>query len=254
MNKVCIITGGSRGIGKGIAKLFLEKGYKVAIVSKNSESLAKAKFYFDSISLEPVFFECDISDPKTVKETVSAIHSSFGRIDTLINSAGISKLTLLEEDCFEEWKKQIDINLSGTFYFSKEVFMKMKEKNSGSIINISSVYGLIGGEGYSAYCASKHGVIGLTKSMALEASKYNITVNSICPGWVETDMFDNDMTELSDKYGIEKDDLISDELNAIPLKKFSSVDDVAELAYWLSSDKARNMTGQALNLSGGLVV
>lgn len=254
MNKVCIITGGSRGIGKGIAKIFLEKGYKVAIVSKNSDSLTKAKFYFDELNLYPSFFECDISNPITVKETVNAIYSTFGQIDILVNSAGISKLTMLEEDCFDEWKKQIDINLSGTFYFSKEVFMNMKNNNSGSIINISSVYGLIGGEGYSAYCASKHGVIGVTKAMALECAKYNINVNAICPGWVETDMFDSDMSELSEKYGIEKEFLVSDELNAIPLKRFSSIEEVSELAYFLSSDKAKNITGQAINISGGLAI
>jgi len=130
----------------------------------------------------------------------------------------------------------------------------MKNNSSGRIINISSVYGLIGGIGYSAYCASKHGVIGLTKALALEMAPYKITVNAICPAWVETDMFENDMNEMSEIYKIEKDILISDEKMAIPLQSFISVEEISDLVIYLSSDSAKNITGQALNISGGLAI
>lgn len=250
--KFAIVTGGSRGIGKEITKKLLESGYQVTIISKKTENLKKTVDEINNINLDS--FTCDVSNIEQVKSTVQNIYNKYQKIDLLVNSAGISKLNLLETEDYQAWKNQIDINLSGTFYFSREAILKMKDNFSGRIINISSVYGLIGGEGYSAYCASKHGVIGLTKALALETAKYNITVNAICPGWVETDMFDNDMNEISLAYNIEKEVIIEDEKMAVPLKSFTEVEDIANLVLYLASDSSKNITGQAINISGGLAV
>lgn len=250
--KIALITGGSRGIGKETAKVFSSQGIKVVLVSKSQENLKKTRDEINSPLIE--IFPCDVTDIGQVKYTVNKVYENFSKIDILVNSAGISKLTLLDEDNYDNWKAQIDVNLMGTCYFSREVYLKMKQKNSGRIINISSVYGLIGGEGYSAYCASKHAIIGLTKSMALEAAKYNITINAICPGWVETDMFENDMEEMAIAYRIEKEVLIEDEKFAVPLKNFTDPKDIAELAMFLTTDAAKNITGQAVNISGGLAI
>jgi len=252
--KTVLITGGSRGIGKSIAEKFAKKNYNVVIVSKSIENLEKTKKEFLEKSLNLDVYSCDVTDIKQVKEVVSNVYNKFSSIDILVNSAGVSFINLLEDDDYSKWHKQIDTNLTGTFYFSKEVFKKMKNNSSGRIINISSVYGLIGGIGYSAYCASKHGVIGLTKALALEMAPYKITVNAICPAWVETDMFENDMNEMSEIYKIEKDILISDEKMAIPLQSFISVEEISDLVIYLSSDSAKNITGQALNISGGLAI
>jgi len=252
--KTVLITGGSRGIGKSIAEKFAKKNYNVVIVSKSIENLEKTKKEFLEKSLNLDVYSCDVTDIKQVKEVVSNVYNKFSSIDILVNSAGVSFINLLEDDDYSKWHKQIDTNLTGTFYFSKEVFKKMKNNSSGRIINISSVYGLIGGIGYSAYCASKHGVIGLTKALALEMAPYKITVNAICPAWVETDMLENDMNEMSEIYKIEKDILISDEKMAIPLQSFISVEEISDLVIYLSSDSAKNITGQALNISGGLAI
>ncbi|MBC7475538.1 MAG: SDR family oxidoreductase [Candidatus Sericytochromatia bacterium] len=250
--KVAIITGGSRGIGKSIGLELFKSCYKVILVAKNLDKLQKIKIDFPEIEI----YQCDVSDILQVKETVNNIYQKFSSIDLLVNNAGISKLTLLENENYDDWHQQININLSGTYYFSREVFLKMilSKNSSGRIINIASVYGLIGGEGYSAYGASKHGVIGLTKSLALEMAKYNITVNAICPGWVETDMFDKDMEELSDAYNIDKNSIIENEKLSVPLKNFTSKEDISQLVVYLASDAAKNITGQAINISGGLAI
>ncbi len=250
--KVAVITGGSRGIGKSIGLELFKSSYKVILVAKNLDNLQKIKIDFPEIEI----YQCDVSDILQVKKTVDNIYQKFSSIDLLVNNAGISKLTLLETENYDDWHQQINVNLSGTYYFSREVFLKMilSKNSSGRIVNIASVYGLIGGEGYSAYSSSKHGVIGLTKSLALEMAKYNITVNSICPGWVETDMFDQDMEELSDTYNIDKDNIIENEKLSVPLRNFTSKEDIAQLVVYLASDAAKNITGQSINISGGLAI
>jgi NAD(P)-dependent dehydrogenase (short-subunit alcohol dehydrogenase family) len=252
--KVVLITGGSRGIGKAAGKAFARNGFQVALVSKNPENLINAQEEFQAEGLEAGIFQCDAGEISQVKRTVENIYREYSGIDVLINNAGLSKLTPLEAEDYAAWQEIININLAGAYYFSREVFLKMKQQNSGRIINISSVYGLTGGEGYSAYCASKHGLIGLTRALALEMAKNHITVNAICPGWVETDMFEHDMDELSNFYGLDRDIIIAEEKIAVPLKKFTTVEEVADLALYLASNSAKNITGESINISGGLAI
>lgn len=254
MKKTVLITGGSRGIGKAIAKRFCEKNFNVFIISKNEKNLISTQKEFLLADLNVNIETCDIKKIEQIKTTVTKIFEKTSSIDILINCAGVSSITPSEEENYEKWFEQVQVNLFGTYIFSRECFLKMKEKNYGRIINLSSIYGLEGGEIYSAYCASKHGVNGLTKSMALEFAKYNITVNAICPAWVDTNMFDNDMKELSEYYGIEKDELISSELVGIPSGKFTSPEEIADLSLFLVTESARNITGQLLNISGGLAI
>lgn len=254
--RYALVTGASRGIGADIALTLLAENYFVFVISQNTDNLEK--FSQDNQKYKDNFLtiSTNVSEIKQVKKAFEIIKSKTDQLDLLVNCAGVSKLNLLDSvsDNEDNWHKQINVNLTGTYYFSKNSYLMMKENKYGRIINISSVYGLIGGEGYSAYCASKHGVIGLTKAMALEAAKYNITVNAICPGWVETDMFDNDMQELSNEYGIDTDDLIQDEKMAVPTKDFTTVKEISDLVKYLITDSAKNITGQAINISGGLAV
>lgn len=252
MSKTVVITGASKGIGKEIAILFSSKNYNVAIISRNINLLKNTNNELKNINKNTDFFQCDIKNIDDIKKTINKIIERFSTIDILINSAGISYITPSDEDNSDKWIEQIEVNLIGTYFFTKECFLKMKEKNFGRIINISSIYGLIGGESYSAYCASKHGLNGLTKSLALEYAKYNITVNAICPSWVKTDMFDKDMEELSNYYKIEKNDLIESELISTPSGCFTTSNEIAELCLFLSQEYAKNITGQLINISGGL--
>ncbi|MFN8671578.1 MAG: SDR family oxidoreductase [Candidatus Sericytochromatia bacterium] len=258
MNKTVIITGASRGIGKAIAKKFYQNSYNIALVSKNITNLEKAKTdlksAFTDINSQIELFTCDLKNIAEIKNTVNKVANIFDTIDILINSAGISYLTPSIEQNYEKWMEQIQVNLTGAYIFSNETFLKMKDNSNSNkrIINISSIYGLIGGEGYSAYCASKHGLNGLTKSLALEYASYGITVNSICPAWVKTDMFEHDMEEIANYYNIEKELLIEDEINAVPSKKFTTVEEISDLCFFLASNSASNITGQNINISGGL--
>lgn len=249
--KYALVTGSSRGIGREIAISFIKSGYFTFLIASNKNNLNlisdELKDYTNYLALQ-----CDVSDLTQVKNLFKVIESKTEKIDYLINSAGVSKLTPIEDDNYDEWNYQININLNGTYYISKEFFKLIKNSESGRIINISSVYGLMGAENCSAYCASKHAVIGLTKSMALDCAKYNITVNAICPGWVETDMFNNDMDELAEKFNIEKDILIEEEKNYVPTKHFTTTTEISDLVNYLISESAKNITGQAINISGGI--
>jgi len=252
MKKTVIITGGSRGIGKGIAKVFAEAGYQLALVSLNKTNLLTAKKELAEFSPKVEIFPCDVTEITQVKDTVKEIFNTFSPVQVLINNAGISGLTPLETENYPLWEKILKTNLNGTFYFSREFFCRNKKENFGRIINISSVYGLTGGAGFSAYCAAKHGLIGLTKSLALEAAPQQITVNALCPGWVETDMFSQDMEELAEYYRIDQEELISGEKMAIPTQRFTTIREIGETALFLASEQAGNITGQAINISGGV--
>lgn len=253
--KYALVTGASRGIGANITLTLLADNYFVFVISQNINNLEKFTENNQRYKNNFLTINTDVSNINQVKKAFEIIKEKTSQLDILVNCAGVSKLNLLDNQSEEDtWHNQININLTGTYYFSKNAYLMMKENNFGRIINISSVYGLIGGEGYSAYCASKHGVIGLTKAMALESAKYNITVNAICPGWVETDMFDNDMQELSDEYGIDKNDLIQDEKISVPTKNFTTVKEISDLVKYLITDSAKNITGQAINISGGLAI
>jgi len=252
--KFAIVTGGSRGIGKEITRELLNNSFFVFVISKTSKSTDLFEDEFKECKDNFLTLNTDISNLDSVLNCYKVISKKTSKIDVLINNAGVSKLTLIGKDNYDSWNNQINTNLNGTYYMSKEVYPLMKNNNTGRIINISSVYGLIGGEGYSAYCASKHGVIGLTKSMALELATNNITVNAVCPGWVETDMLKNDFEELSQEYSIDKDSLIEDEKISVPTKHFTTVNEISQLVMYLISESAKNITGQAINISGGLNV
>ena len=252
--KFAVVTGGTRGIGKEITKSLIVNNFFVFIISKNSQSIAVFKDEFQNFKDNFLTIIADVSNLESVINAFKLISAKTNQISVLINNAGVSKLTLIDKENYNDWHNQINVNLNGTFYMSKEVYPLMKNNGYGRIINISSIYGLIGGEGYSAYCASKHGVIGLTKAMALECAANNITVNAICPGWVETDMFNQDFNEISEEYGIAKAELVNQEKIFVPTKRFTTVKEISDLVIYLISDSAKNITGQAINISGGLAV
>lgn len=236
-DKVVIVTGGSRGIGKSIAESFKQDGAEVIITYKNSVN----EEHFDSLGIK--HFQCDVADIKAVQSLTDEIVKQFGKIDILVNNAGVTKDGLLMRMSEEDWDIVIDTNLKGVFNFIKSVTRPMMGKRYGKIVNITSISGIIGNPGQANYSASKAGVIGLTKSVAKELASRNINVNAVAPGFIETEMTD----KLSD-------DVKQNYLNSIPLKRFASADEVSQLVKFLSSDKSSYITGQTICIDGGLVM
>ena len=243
-DKEAVITGGSRGIGKAIALKFAELGSNVAInYRKESEELNTFIEELREKGCKVIGIKGDVSSFEDTKNMIDEVVKEFGRIDILVNNAGITKDTLLMRMKENDFDSVIDVNLKGAFNCIKHVTPIMMKQRIGSIINISSVVGITGNAGQVNYAASKAGLIGMTKSVAKELGARNITVNAIAPGFIKTDM-----TEvLSDKV---KDSIKSN----IPLRRMGDWEDVANLAAFLASDKASYITGQVLNVDGGMVM
>lgn len=242
--KIAVVTGAGRGIGKEIALTFAREGAIVIVNYNGSEQAAKE--VVDAIKAqngEAEAYQCNIADFQKTAEMMNYIIKKYGRIDILVNNAGITKDNLLLKMSEEEFDMVIDTNLKGAFQCIKYVTKQMIKQRSGRIINISSVCGVIGNAGQANYCAAKAGMIGLTKSAARELAVRGITVNAIAPGFIETDMTDA-LTE-NIKEGI---------LAQIPMKKLGSVKDIAEMAAFLASEKAEYITGQVININGGMAM
>lgn len=238
-DRVAIITGGSRGIGYAIAKAFLGEGAKIVISATNEKRLKDTADALSSLG-EIKYRVSNVADINSVKKLVDFTIKEFGRLDILVNNAGITRDNILLRMKDSEWKDVIDINLTGVFNCSKAC-LKHIMKNRGSIINITSVVGIMGNAGQCNYAASKAGVIGFTKSLAREIARKGARVNAIAPGFIITDMTD----ALSNN--------IKEELKkGIPLNRFGNVDEVARVAIFLASEDASYITGQVISVDGGL--
>ncbi len=241
-NNVAIVTGGSKGIGKTIAEKLILYGCKVAVLGRNFNDLKIFKNNFNS-SDNIMILQCDVSDYDQVDISIQEIYKNWGKIDILINNAGINRDKLLLRLSNEEWDDVISVNLKGVFNTTKLVSKYMLKKRYGKIINISSVIGQIGNSGQSNYAASKSGLEGFTRSLAVEFGSKNINVNAISPGYIKTQM-----TEKLDEKNT------NDMLNNIPLNKLGKTDDVANLVCFLSSKVSNYITGQVINVDGGMTI
>ena len=240
MKKVIVITGASRGIGKGISEYFLEKGH--IVIGTFNKSLNEANEIKEKYPLfDPI--KTDVTNEEEIKKTVSEIIKKYGQIDCLINNAGISKTGLLQDMALEDYNEIFDVNVKGLFLFTKEVLPYMINKKSGKIINISSMWGITGGACEVLYSASKSAVIGFTKALAKEVGPSNINVNCIAPGVIKTDMLNN----------LKEDDLevLREET---PLLKIGTPFDIAKVCYFLFSENSDFITGQVISVDGGMVI
>jgi len=238
--KVALITGGAAGIGKGITLKLASKGINCVIfdVQDGSELAEEAK----SLGVESSFMKVDITDSKGVTLAVKEVSSSLGDINILVNNAGITRDNLLMRMKEEDWDKVIQINLKGVFNCTKAVIRGMMSSRWGRIISVSSVVGIMGNAGQSNYAASKAGIIGFTKSIAREVGSRNITANAIAPGFIKTEMTDKLPETVKEDY-----------LSKIPLGKFGEVEDVCNLVGFLVSDEASYISGQVIQVDGGLL-
>ena len=242
-DKVAIVTGASRGIGEAIARKFCQQGADVMLCSRSAESVTTIAESLSAEAGNAKSTQADISNKADVEALVDLTVKEFDRVDILVNNAGITRDALFMRMKDEDWDAVLQTNLTGTAYCMRAVIRSMMRQRSGRIINISSVVGVAGNAGQANYAASKAGIIGLTKSVAKEAGSRGITVNAITPGFITTDMTQN-IPETNQQQMLEM----------IPAGSFGTPEDVAETALFLASDAARYITGQAIQVDGGMLM
>lgn len=246
-NQVVLITGGASGIGKATAEMFLAKGARLAVVDINEKALLAFSEEKKEQANNIATFKCDVSASNDVDETVSKIIEKCGQIDVLVNSHGIYQPTLTRDMTDEHWDKTIRTNLYGVFYLCRRVSKEMTTRRYGKIINIASVAGQRGSIANGHYSASKRGIEGFTKSLALELVEYNISVNCIAPGIIDTPM-----VEFEDVNEEMKNQRIAAWKNAIPMKRFGEAKELAGAILFLASEYASYITGLTIDVNGGM--
>lgn len=242
--KCAVVTGAAKGIGKAIALKLARSGVNIVLNYRSSEDKAiETEKEILSLGVEVLRVKGDISKPNDVENLIDSAKKKFGKIDIMVNNAGITKDTLLLRMKEEDFDSVINVNLKGVFNCLKAITPVMVKQKEGKIINLSSVVGLVGNAGQVNYAASKAGVIGMTKSLAKEIGSRGITVNAVAPGFIETDM----TNVLGDKFKEEAK-------KSIPLKRLGKAEDVAEVVAFLASDSANYITGQVIHVDGGMVM
>lgn len=236
MSRIVIVTGASRGIGLAMVRRFAAHGWHVAACSGSPQ--------VGDVKEAEIAAQCDVTDAAAVRRFVAAVVHRFGRLDALINNAGLAGENPMDADASDElWHRIVGVNLHGTYYMAKHAAPHMPSDGTGRIVNIASVLALRGVPDQTAYCAAKHGVLGFTRALAHHLAPRRITVNAICPGWTRTAMAEGRMLEL----GLDEASLAA----SVPLGRFIEPEEVADLALFLMSSAAGGMTGQALTLDGG---
>jgi ketoreductase len=254
--KRCVVTGGGTGIGRGIARQLVRAGGLVAVCGRRADKLDETLSELKGCGptgARAVKASIDVTDAASVRGGIDELAERLGGgIDVLVNNAGMGGPNACSDDEDpDNWDAIVRTNLDGTFFCSREALRHMPD--GGSILNISSVLGRFGVPGYTAYCSSKHGVIGFTKALALEVSPRNITVNAICPGWVETGMARDGMQLMATQMGISYEEAREQALGMVPLGRILEPDEIGGMVVYLASDLGSGITAQALSICGGQV-
>lgn len=251
--KTVLITGSTSGIGLGIAKEFAKtKQYNIVFNGLEPNGNEIANNIGKEYGIKTLFHGANLLYPNEIYDLANTALKTFEKVDVLINNAGIQHVSPIEDFPDEKWQAIININLSSAFYLTKALWKKMKEQKFGRIINIASAHGLVASEFKSAYVASKHGIIGFTKTIALEGAPFNITANAICPGYVKTPLVEKQIADQAKSHGISPEDVISKVmLYKQAVKEFIPIELLGQLAVFLSSENASTLTGTAIPVDGG---
>ena len=245
--KVAFVTGASRGIGEAIARRFAEEGARVVLAARDQGAIGRHAAALSAAGAQAMAVPCDVTDSGSIRQAIAAAVGRWDKLDVLVNNAGLGGATPLEDADDARWDAILATNITAVFRVTRAAAKHLA--NGGRVINLSSVLGRFGVPGYAAYCASKHGVIGLTRALALELAPREITVNAICPGWVETEMARQGFA----RFGSVEAGRAAAAAMA-PLKRVLEPGEVAGLAAYLASDDARSVTGQAIVADGGQVM
>jgi NAD(P)-dependent dehydrogenase (short-subunit alcohol dehydrogenase family) len=254
--RIALITGGGRGIGRAIALAFAQNGADVAVASRTLEQVKqvaeeiKRRYQSNAIALV-----CNVADRDSVATMFADLRKTFSRdADILVNNAGVAESATLANTTDELWHRHLNINLSGTFYCTRAALPSMVKNGWGRVINIASIAGKTGAPYISAYAASKHGVMGLTRSLALEVGASGVTVNAICPGYVETEMVSRGIERITTRTGRSAEEALDALKKMSPQNRLVTPEEVASLALLLASHDGRGINGQGLNVDGGTVL
>ena len=252
--KHCLITGASRGIGRAIAEAFLKEGAKVALCARSLPEIESLADAWNQKSRRALAIECDVTSAESVTSALSEVEAAWGQLHIVVNNAGISGRTPIDDEASDAlWDEILNVNLTGSYRIVRAA-IDLMTSGEGRIINMSSVLGRFGVPGYAAYCTSKHGIIGFTRALALELAPRGITVNAVCPGWVETDMAEKGIHETAHALGISGEEFRAQAVAGVPLKRFMTPQEIANLTLFLCSEQASAVTGQAYNICGGQVM
>lgn len=253
-NKVAFITGAASGIGLEIATDFAKEGARVAICDLNAEKAERAVSFLKEQGFKAIGTACDVSNEDALKQAMDDTVSEFGRLDVVINNAGLQHVSPLEKFPTEKFEPLIKVMLTAPFMATKHAFPIMKRQGFGRILNMASINGLVGFAGKAAYNSAKHGVIGLTKVAALEGAEHGITVNAICPGYVDTPLVRNQLSDLARTRNVELEKVLEEVIYPlVPQKRLLTVKEISDYAIFLASDKAAGVTGQAVVIDGGYI-
>jgi 3-hydroxybutyrate dehydrogenase len=249
-----LVTGGGRGIGRAVALDLARAGSHVAVAARSRGDVESVASEARALGVQAASLVADVSRPEDVRAMVQGAREALGGVDILVNGAGVAPSALVHRTSEEQWRAAIETNLSGAFYCIRESLPEMMERGWGRVITIASIAGKTGYPYIAAYAASKHGVLGLTKCVALEVAEKGITVNAVCPGYVDTPMTDVSVTRIVEKTGLAAADVRKRLEDASPQKRLMTSEEVAAFVLFLCTDAARGITGQALSLDGGTVV
>jgi len=250
--RVVFVTGGGRGIGRAIALAFAEPGTTIAIAARSAGQLDETASSIRARGAEPVPLTMDVTDAASVTAGFAQLARGLDRLDLLVNNAGIGGGQPVQGSDAGGWRRIIDTNVIGTYLVTRAALPLMRD--GSRIVNMSSVLGRFGVPGYTAYCASKHAVIGFTRALALELAPRAITVNAVCPGWVDTDMAVEGMTLGAEAMGTTYEEFRRRALRAVPIKRIIQPEEVARVVRFLAAPESSAITGQTYNICGGQIM
>lgn len=254
-NKVVFVTGAAQGIGFEIGKEFAAAGAKVVLTDLKEDGVQEAARSLKKEGYEAMGIRCDVTSEEDLKEAIASTVNHYGRLDVLINNAGLQHVSPIEDFPTEKFEFLVKVMLTAPFVAIKHALPIMKEQGFGRIINMASINGLVGFAGKAAYNSAKHGVIGLTKVAALEAAAHGVTVNAVCPGYVDTPLLQNQLADLAKTRNVPLEKVVEEVIYPlVPQKRLLDVKEIADYTMFLCSDAAKGVTGQAVVLDGGYTV